>query len=453
MSCSSERAAGDGMRSDDSDDSDRGTEVDNTDANTDAGDRDITFEVSVNLSDAIGTVGIVEWSTNVDNEIDAATIDFGLDSEYGMTAPVELTAEYFRTLLLGMKGSSDYHVRVNAVIDGTTYRSHDVVITTEPVTNVIQRADIIVAQSASVAPGFFVLASYTAASFSQNPMAFIIDNDGDIVWWYAATALSDSTRARMSYDGKWMAVVSSNNQGNAGAVELVSMDGQEVKQFTSLTGAAHDLTPVDDNTFAWLEYTPEGGFGNSAVCARVMSLDTNGNIGLIYDTADTWGTGCHGNALRYSMAEQLFTVSDYEHGEIVAFDKSGDVAWVTQNDGLWKYQHGHHLLNNSILIFNNGGSFSDVTLTSEALEYEFSSDTGGLREIWRYRVEGLGTPTLGDVQRLPNGNTLVSYSNKALMHEVAADEQLVRSIDLGQAAFGYVVWRPTLYGHPVDLEQ
>ena len=302
-------------------------------------------------------------------------------------------------------------------------------------------------------PGFIVMATYTSGGFGQNPMALIFDNDADLVWG-AQSSLADSTRARMSYDGKWMAIISSNNMGNAGGIDLFSMDGDasKNKKFNE-NAAAHDLTPNEDNKFAFMEYVPgQAGMAYTTGCAKVKEIDLDGNTSLIYDTAEVWGSNCHGNALRYSADDGLYSVSDYEHNEIAVFDKSGNLQWVTQNNGTWNKQHGHQLLaGNKILIFNNGGDFSNPNLQSTALEFSYDG-SGNLTKSWEYTSSGLGTPTLGDIQRLPNGNTLVAYSNKAIVHEVDPSGGLVRSWDFGQTAFGYIVWRPTLYGPPIDLE-
>ena len=76
------------------------------------------FTIMVQLASAVKstaptTVGIVTWSITASG-ITAAHIDFGLDTTYGMTAPVDLTAAMYRTLLLGMKPAKTYHFRITA---------------------------------------------------------------------------------------------------------------------------------------------------------------------------------------------------------------------------------------------------------------------------------------------------------------------------------------------------
>jgi hypothetical protein len=106
-------------------------------------------------------------------------------------------------------------------------------------------------------------------------------------------------------------------------------------------------------------------------------------------------------------------------------------------------QHGVQLLNNNnLLIFANkeGGANGP----SVAIEYSLESG----EEVWRYEG-GQYTANLGDVQRLPGGNTLVTYSNAGIIHEVTADKTKVLEIT-GQKNLGYATWRKSLYGDSED---
>jgi hypothetical protein len=56
-----------------------------------------------------------------------------------------------------------------------------------------------------------------------------------------------------------------------------------------------------------------------------------------------------------------------------------------------------------------------------------------------------GSGVLGDVQRLPNGNTLVTFSTGGEIVEVDAAWNTIQTL---QSNFGYANWRETLYGPP-----
>jgi hypothetical protein len=57
---------------------------------------------------------------------------------------------------------------------------------------------------------------------------------------------------------------------------------------------------------------------------------------------------------------------------------------------------------------------------------------------------------MGDVQRLPNGNTIVAYSTKGVLHEVSSSGTKLQTwtwTQVGQT-IGYIEKRATLYGPP-----
>ena len=90
--------------------------------------------LSSSLSSKISTVGIVTFSTTASSPTEAH-IDFGLDTSYGMTAPVDLTATGYRTLLLGMKTSKTYHYRISVTGKDGTCTSADTTLATGAIPN------------------------------------------------------------------------------------------------------------------------------------------------------------------------------------------------------------------------------------------------------------------------------------------------------------------------------
>jgi hypothetical protein len=70
--------------------------------------------------------------------------------------------------------------------------------------------------------------------------------------------------------------------------------------------------------------------------------------------------------------------------------------------------------------------------------------------IWSYTASPrINTAIMGDVQRLPNGNTIIGYSTNGLMHEVSQSGALLKSWAWpAGATFGYIEIRATLYGPP-----
>ena len=76
---------------------------------------------------------------------------------------------------------------------------------------------------------------------------------------------------------------------------------------------------------------------------------------------------------------------------------------------------------------------------------EFDLTTPDATEVWSYEND-YTSPTLGDVERLPNGNTLISYSNAGVLQEIDSDKNLVQ--EFSTTSLGYVEYRSSLYGPP-----
>ena len=412
------------------------------------------FDVEYHLSSdddpkAPGTIGIVSWTLGT-GTVSQANIEFGLDTSYGMSAPVdlELVKGRFRTLLLGMKPEKTYHFRIVAVADGTTYTSDDYQIETGPPLSksLVSVRKFNVIDKTAVEPGFIVTSYWSGTGSS---VAFILDRDGDIVWWHnftlTGTGMSGDggiCRARMSADGKTMWMVVSSNSG--GLVRSVSMDSLDEVAYKG-TVASHDITPVSGATMAYFDYGEKD-------CNSIFEIDPGGTPREVAEGSDfiTGGGMCHGNALRYSQKEDVYTYSEVSSGIYFIDRKTGKLQWkLTDKVAASSWggtNHGHHLLDDSIVIFGNRGGAN----ASAVFEYTLDG-----KELMSYD-SGRSAQNLGDVQRLPGGNTLVSYSNsQSYIHEIDKNQKLVLEIDLGAGSggpsLGYILWRASLYGPPPDI--
>jgi len=99
--------------------------------------------------------------------------------------------------------------------------------------------------------------------------------------------------------------------------------------------------------------------------------------------------------------------------------ESERITWALT--GQWKFQHEPRLLENgNILLFDNRGNRGrSQILELDPLTQEIS---------WRYRgqpPEAFHSKYIGSVQRLPNGNTLITESLKGRAFEVTVDGTIV----------------------------
>jgi hypothetical protein len=433
---------------------------------TDTGTNTDSFHVDVHLASDInphspGTVGIVTWSAQ-DVAVDSAEIHFGLDTNYGMVAPVDLNEPDYRTLLLGIKPNQEYHFRVVVTSEGQRHQSLDYTFETGPATNLVHLTSTI-HDPAAHESGYIISTQLAGlAGFAEDcvvgqeqrcdwtdwgefvftgSLVYILDGDGDIVWWYQSR-VGYTPRARMSYDGKSIWLIPDRTDMIGAEIEQISIDTLSSTIFENVESASHDGAVVEDNVLAYIDY----GMGT---CGKVFELDSNGNEVEIFDSSDylpgLFPPECHLNAIRYNEAKGLYTISDREN-DIFAVDRQGNLKWqltdIVSNESYGAQQHGHHLLQDSFLLFANiGGEDNNAAV----IEYSLTDGT----ELFRYDP-GLTSIWLGDAQRLPNGNTLAVFSIAGVMHEIDPAGNLVMEIK-GDAC-GYAEWRASLYGPPTDVK-
>jgi len=385
------------------------------------------FKVTWSLSPKISTVGIVEWTTAL-SDLTEATIQFGSDTNYGMTAPVELEQPNYRTLLVGMKALHAYHFRIVARGREKTCTSDDYTLATGPAPNGIP-AVAITDHGGEHYSGFLL------SSFITTGPAFMLDADGDYVWSYGAGEMG---RAALSQDGKYVWYGAVNVAGNGPSMKRVTLDGLEETDFTAeFPGLHHDFTVLPDGTIAFLAHAGDDDL--------VVEHAQDGSLNQVLDVGAVLGsTLTHANSIHYHEEDDTYTVSDLAHDAFIKFGRDGVVVWILGGDSsdfsgdgaTWTGQHGHQLLApDRLLFFNNGPSNG----TSAAIELKLDLAARSATRTWQYQSGNLHCLIYGDVERLDSDNTLVTFSTLGILHEVTKAGDLVREFSwpIG-GALGYV---------------
>jgi hypothetical protein len=384
----------------------------------------------------------------------SARIQFGLDTNYGMEAPVEALAASNRTLLLGMKERQTYHYRIGVSSPAGDCWDGDRTIETGSLVTGLPNIMVDTRNAAALYGGFLITGQYVRGA--TGAPAYILDADGDFVWAYSID--SDVTGARPSYDGKYMWINAANVPETQGAtVHRVSMDGLMDEDLSdAFEGQNHQMTVLPDETVAFYAYSESN-------CDDVKEYDpSTGNVKLVVNSQDAHGASapCHLNAIEYSPPTDTepdgsYVFSDLENDNITKVSRSGEVIWVlggetnqfTLDDTTWTNQHGIDVLaDDRILFFNNGAENDDASTIIEML-LDLGAETA--ERAWEYSDPTLKNPIMGDVQRLENGNTIVAYSTVGVLQEVSPSMEVLEELTwaLG-GAFGYVQKRKTLYGPP-----
>jgi hypothetical protein len=396
-----------------------------------------TITATATTSTAIPTVGVVTWSTDLAGLTDAR-IEFGLTPSYGSSAPVSLTQPDYRTLLLGMKPSRTVHFRVVARAGQNECVGPDQTFMTGSLGNNLPTVERDTNDATALAGGYLI------GTVSQSGSAFILDADGDIVWWFGS---GNASRAMLSADSRYMWFLSTNQAGGNPNVRRVAMDGVGgMETHAEFGDAHHDLVVLPDDSVGFLQYTMDGR-------DRLMERAPDGSVRAIVDipTAHGGTTENHSNSIQYFAPDDSYTVSDLEQNCYVKISRDGQVAWVLGGDtsdftgpgAMRNREHGHQMLApNRILFFNNGSSGAN----SLAREVTLDLTAMTAANTWQYDGDE-NSNTLGDVQRLWNGNTLVTYSNAGVFHEVNASGELLESISFSVGGgVGYATKRLSLYG-------
>jgi len=290
------------------------------------------IQATASPSSQIPTVGIVTFTTSV-ADVQAATIDFGLASGYGMTAPVDLGQTGYRTLLLGMKAAKTYHYRITVSSRDGSCQSGDQTITTGPVADGLPQVVLApaTASTTGLSGGFLITGQFIPGVGAAGASAYILDADGDYVWWFKIDG--DVSNAQMSYDGSHM-WINSVNVGGAGAmgmdaarVHRVSMDGLVDEDLSGqFIGQNHQLTIEPDETVAFFAYGSNG-------CDDIKEYDPSPGVVRTIANSQTaqqldGGTACHINNIQYSRPDDALVFSDLDSSTIAKVKRTdGSVIW------------------------------------------------------------------------------------------------------------------------------
>jgi Arylsulfotransferase (ASST) len=390
----------------------------------------------------IPTVGIVTFTTSATSPT-AAEIRFGLASTGPtMTAPVDLTKAMYRTLLLGMKGSSSYVYRIVVTSSAGTCTSQDYTFMTGAVPSSVPKPTVTISNAAGHAKGFIVTSSGLSGTG-----AYIYDSDGAPVWW--ATGPSGVSRIQMSWDGSKMYMTALNVQNSGGSVKIVDMDGSNATTVSGLTTAHHDMTAIPGG-FATLLWTTTG---MDVPCSLIERSDDGtmktiiANVNTVYNSSTF-----HTNSLHYYPSDNTYTLGDRNPNLYVKVSRTGQLIWQLggsnpkdaskffSGTGTWSVNHGHHLTaDGTFYLFNNGQSGSSTIRG-------FKLNTSTMTATSTLTYTGITSMVLGDVQSLPNGNILITASTSGQITEITTGSQVVATFKW--SALGYSEYRDSLYGPP-----
>ncbi len=358
-----------------------------------------------------------------------------------------------------MKPSKMYHYRISVTnSSGTCVGGDNTIMTGAQPNGTLPSLTVTTSNASAVYKGFIVTGEYIQ---SGGAPAYILDSDGTAVWWYNDG--SDACGPRMSYDGQYMWIASANvpDTTNSDHVHRVTMDGLTDTDFTAaFAHHSHQVTPMPDGSVAF--YTTGTNTCDDIKILPPNATPTTAATTLVNARTAHGGTGpCHLNNIEYSPTDDALIFSDLDNSCLTKVDrKTGSTIWVlnggspsgvmntfTTGDSYKGGEHGFHIISaNDILLFNNNSTMLGGTGPSQALELMLDTGAKKSTKIFSYTPStAINVMVLGDVERLPNGNTIVDFGTGNTIQEVTSSGTVVQQIK-AQVAFGFFEKRASLYG-------
>lgn len=269
--------------------------------------------------------------------------------------------------------------------------------------------------------------------------AFLIDMEGEIVHRWASPGAPTWVRVRCFPNGD-LVVVTSKPFPAVAPYRMMKLDRRSRVIWRYGRPAHHDFDIGPDGTIYVLVRRaltrPELRNGEPTLDDVVAILDADGNeVGhvSIYDSfrrseryrewfdqvdlregPDLFHTNSVEMFERDGRLHALLSLR-HIHALVIIDMENEEVVWAKQ--GPWRMQHEAMFVGDRILLFDNLG------LGDQSRVIEIDPETGEI--LWEYTEEGFYSKGRGAQQRLPNGNTLISESERGRIVEVTRDGEIV----------------------------
>jgi hypothetical protein len=264
------------------------------------------------------------------------------------------------------------------------------------------------------------------------------DQKGTIIFFYAApyaTEIKLLPNGRLMHVSSWR-VKETTLDGKTEFLDLYGeyhhdaypMPGGEV---LTILRTKHQL-PLDDATIEWhvdniVHYDRELNLIWEWATLDHISTDDVSYDHVQLSKATGYLDWTHTNACLYDSTDNSVIISVRNLSRLIKIDyETKAIMWsmgaelasgeTMFGDGFFSYQHAPELLpNGNILLYDNGGNeLAESMSTSRAIEIALLPDSVNPDSaviIWEYDL-GFFTSSMGDADRLPNGNTLITAGDK-----------------------------------------
>lgn len=226
--------------------------------------------------------------------------------------------------------------------------------------------------------------------------------------------------------------------------------GTTIKDFSNVGGSTEHLAvnPIiqiqDILHHVIYEWEAAQYYDGEYVIHPLNNFSTAGNL-KNYIHFNSFDIDSLSNFLVSSRFQSQVSYVDKTSGEILwrlggpqnEFTFVGDPGFSDQHSARWSGK-------NTILLFDNG--CFDEKNYSRVVEYELDIENKTATKIWEFiRPDSIHTGTLGNCQRLANGNTLTSWGDAGLQPltilEISPEGSIVFDLNLDSLIYTYSAYR------------
>ena len=377
-------------------------------------------DVTAERSETISTVITVRWTTDVPT---TGRVDFGVGEEMDHSTPVEdePTREH-AVVLLGMPSERDVAFQV-VLVDGEEEQRGEIgSARTGALPGDLPRLD---AAGASDSGAFMAVPILGAAT-----VPVVLSPEGEVTWYWPDESGLDVYRILLSVDGEsvlYNAASVSGDPSDASQIVRVAFDGS-ASSAIDVPLLAHDFVEHPDGTLAAIVVEYREVDGAPVRGDQIVEIDEDGNIEIIWsawdclDPAENPGesTGwTFANALDFDPQAQEYTLGMRNQSSIVRIDRNtGACLWALGGTGstlslapgsiAFLHQHQFVVEDDRLLVFDNAGL---AGTESRVVEYTIDRVANTAEEVWSHSPDpAVFSFVLGDVDRLPGGDILATWS-------------------------------------------
>jgi len=412
----------------------------------------------------VGTVVRVLWTLQESAE---TWVEFGeIPDCTGRETPVQ-TDSSGEVLLLGLPPVTDSCFVVHAERDGNVESSERQTFRTENVPAALEPMEIEQLDTEAYQDGFWV-----GSNPSSPSLAYVVDRNGDFVWWYEGKKDSLIPQVSVAPDGAGFYFNEFNRDFavDESQVVLMGFDGVVKEEYATPNGH-HSYTWLPDGSLAYLAIDVRETEEYGPVVGDAVMVDDGSGPVPIYSTwddehivlepHDQWEVGfypqgvdwTHANYLSFSEERNSFTISYANVEAVIEIDADtgehlrsiGQLGTHSVEEGLLGRPHAAEWTDEGTLMLF---STPKPGRQSMGMELGFDDDEASTELLWSYG-EGLNYYTLimGAVRRLEGGNTLMNFGSKGIIEELDADEQVVWRAYTATGTFpGHFEFVKNLYG-------